>query len=81
MLGKSRLAPLKPVTIPRMELSTIVLSTRLDRMIRKELEYGIEESFFCPSLGGESRQEISNICRESSIGDERTIFPYPVEVC
>ena len=32
------LAPLKPVTIPRMELSAIVLSTRLDRMIREELE-------------------------------------------
>ena len=40
------LAPLKPVTIPRMELSAIVLSTRLDRMIREELEYRIEESFF-----------------------------------
>lgn len=32
------LAPLKPVNIPRMELSAIVLSTRLDRMIREELE-------------------------------------------
>ena len=40
------LAPLKPVTIPRMELSGIVLSTRLDRMFREELEYRIEESFF-----------------------------------
>lgn len=44
--GKSRLAPLKPVTIPRMELSAAVLSTRLDRMLQEELEYTIEESIY-----------------------------------
>ena len=46
LMGKARLAPLKPVTIPRMELSAAVLSTRLDRLIREELEFGIEESVF-----------------------------------
>ena len=35
VMGKSRLAPLKPITIPRMELSAAVLSTRLDKMIRE----------------------------------------------
>ena len=33
IMGKSRLSPLKPVTIPQMELSASVLSTRLDRMM------------------------------------------------
>ena len=46
VLGESTPASLKPVTIPRMELSAAVLSTRLERMIREALEYGIEESFF-----------------------------------
>ena len=46
VMGKSRLAPLKPVTIPRMELSAAVLSTRLDRMIRDEIEYKIDDSIF-----------------------------------
>ena len=46
VMGKSRLSPLKPVTIPRMELSAAVLSTRLDRMIREELEYRIDDSVF-----------------------------------
>lgn len=46
VMGKSRLAPLKPVTIPRMELSAAVLSTRLDRMLQEELEYTIEESIY-----------------------------------
>lgn len=46
VMGKSRLSPLKPVTIPRMELSAAVLSTRLDRMIREEIEYTIDDSIF-----------------------------------
>ena len=41
VMGKSRLSPLKPVTIPRMKPSAAVLSTRLDRMIRVEIEYTI----------------------------------------
>ena len=46
IMGKSRLSPLKPVTIPRMELSASVLSTRLDRIIRQELDFVIHDSFF-----------------------------------
>ena len=45
-MGKSQLSPLKPVTIPRMELSATVLSTRLDRMIRQEVELPINYSFY-----------------------------------
>ena len=46
MMGKSRLTPLKPVTIPRMELSAAVHSTRLDRMIRQEIDLSTHISFF-----------------------------------
>ncbi|XP_044182749.1 uncharacterized protein LOC114952001 [Acropora millepora] len=46
LMGKSRLAPLKPLTIPRMELSAAVLSTRLDAMMRQELDIAIHNSFF-----------------------------------
>ena len=46
IVGKSRLSPLKPVTIPLMELSASVLSTRLDRIIRQELDFVIHDSFF-----------------------------------
>jgi len=46
VIGKSRLSPLKPVTIPRLELSAAVLSTRLDRMILEEIEVAVDESVY-----------------------------------
>ena len=46
VMGKSRLAPLKPVTIPRMELSAAVIATRLDNLSRKGLSLPIDQSFF-----------------------------------
>ncbi|XP_068680362.1 uncharacterized protein [Montipora foliosa] len=45
-MAKSRLAPIKPVTIPRMELSAAVLATRLDTMIRQEIDCNINQSYF-----------------------------------
>lgn len=44
--AKSRLAPMKQVTIPRLELAAAVVSSRLDRMIRKELDLDISDSVF-----------------------------------
>ena len=46
IMGKSRLAPLKAVTIPRMELSAAVIATRLDQIIRSELDIEIDRSYF-----------------------------------
>ena len=44
IIAKSRLAPLKTMTIPRVELSTAVLATRLDRMIKQEVTLPINQS-------------------------------------
>lgn len=46
VMGKSRLPPIKPMTIPRIELSAAVIATRLDRISRAELTLLISESFF-----------------------------------
>ena len=46
IMGKSRLAPIKSVTIPRLELSAAVVAARLDQICRKELTFNIDESKF-----------------------------------
>lgn len=46
VMGKSRLAPIKPVTIPRPELSAAVVATTLKKISRGELSLPINQSFF-----------------------------------
>ena len=45
-MGKSRVAPLKPVTIPRLELTAAVCSVRISQQIHQELEYRIDEDLY-----------------------------------
>jgi len=45
-MGKTRLTPLKQLTIPRLELSSAVVATRLDKMTRKEIGIPVIESIF-----------------------------------
>lgn len=46
IMGKSRVAPLKHTTMPRMELTAAVLAVRMDRMIKAELQLALENSIF-----------------------------------
>lgn len=46
VLGKARVAPLKNVTIPRMELTAAVLAVRVDRLLKAELQLELENSLF-----------------------------------
>ena len=44
--GKSRVAPLKKMTIPRMELTAATAAVRLNQMVVRELNYNIDETYF-----------------------------------
>ena len=46
VIGKSRLSPLKHLTIPRLELSAAVVAARLDKIIRTESDLQVNESVF-----------------------------------
>ena len=46
LIGKSRLAPLKQMTIPRLELAAVTLSVCLNKMLKKELEMNIDKITF-----------------------------------
>ena len=45
-MGKSRVAPLKPVTIPRLELTAAVCSVRISEQLHRELGYHIDQEYF-----------------------------------
>ena len=46
VMGKSRVAPLKPVTVPRLELTAAVCSVRISQQLRRELCYHIDQEYF-----------------------------------
>ena len=50
VLGKSRMAPRKLMTIPRLELTAAVVAVRLAKFIQRELEYHLDgTTFWCDS--------------------------------
>lgn len=46
VLGKSRVVPLKPMTIPRLELTAATLAVKVDVLLRKELQLPLSDSKF-----------------------------------
>lgn len=46
VMGKSRVSPLKVITIPRLELTAAVISVEASNVLKRELDYvHVEESF------------------------------------
>lgn len=46
LIGKARVAPLKQVTIPRLELTAAVVAVKIDKMLRQELQVPLQPSIF-----------------------------------
>jgi hypothetical protein len=49
VMSKSRVAPLKVTTIPRLELTAAVLATEVSQLLDKELQYELHHSFWTDS--------------------------------
>ena len=50
VIGKARVAPLKPVTVPRLELTAAVVSVKTSAQLQQELDYErVEEVFWTDS--------------------------------
>ncbi|XP_003724582.2 uncharacterized protein LOC100890015 [Strongylocentrotus purpuratus] len=46
LLSKSRVAPLKQVSIPRMELTAASVAVKIDQVIKRELEIPVKRTYF-----------------------------------
>ncbi|XP_046551559.1 uncharacterized protein LOC124261296 [Haliotis rubra] len=46
LISKSRVALLKTITIPRMELSAATLAIRVDSMLKRELDISVDQTYF-----------------------------------
>ena len=46
LLGKARVTPLKPVMIPRLELTAALVSVKASQTLQEELEYDKVDEFF-----------------------------------
>lgn len=46
VMGKARVAPVKTVTVPRLELTAATMAARMDNMLKSELDLILQESVF-----------------------------------
>ncbi|XP_038070490.1 uncharacterized protein LOC119739571 [Patiria miniata] len=59
--GKARVAPIKVVTIPRLELTAAVVSVQISHMLKEELELVIDREYFWT----DSQVVLGYICNEA----------------
>ena len=62
IMSKARVAPLKEITIPRMELTAASIAVKISNIIVKELEIPIDSTFFWT----DSMSTIRYICNETT---------------
>ena len=76
IIRKSRLAPLRSITIPRLELSVAVMSVKMDHMLQRELDLPLVEGiFWCDSTS--VIQLIRNMSKRFHTNHSESSLGYP----
>ncbi|KAL0164586.1 hypothetical protein M9458_040339, partial [Cirrhinus mrigala] len=74
LMGKSRVAPLKQITIPRMELTAAMVAVKIDRMLKEELEVPLLESVFWTDSTTVLKYIVNNALRFKTFVANRVSF-------
>ncbi len=86
-MGKARVAPLKLVTIPRLELTAAVVAVKIDKMLHQELQVPLQQSIFWTDSTTVLRYIDSENCSfqnlrcEQNLVDPRSNQAITMEVC
>ena len=86
VIGKARVSPLKPITIPRLELTAALVSVKVSCMLQEELDYDdITHVFWTDSkvvLGyiGNDARRFHVFCRKQGATNPRKYFTRPMEL-
>ena len=70
LIGKSRTCPLKPISIPRLELQAATLSVKVYKVIKEELTYSIAQTFYGRTL--------KRLCSTSEIERNVSMRMWPI---
>ena len=57
LIAKSRVAPIKPISIPRMELKAAVVSVNVTKMLQSELDYeNLRSVYYTEYISNDARR-------------------------
>lgn len=63
VMSKGRVTPLKPITIPRLELAAAVLAVRINRILERELEFVLEPPVYWTDSTSVIKYILNDTCR------------------
>lgn len=76
VLGKSRVLPLKNLTVPRLELAAAALLVKVDRFLSRKLRLDLK-----PSVFWTSQTVLQDVCSQQGLTDSGQHKSVSLEIC